>query len=245
MSIDSKIAKPRYSMQPHQKAILAAGAASLALWAIPYLQKLMLPLQYLNTHLHEFGHAMAGQASGGDVEFIKVMADGNGVTPVTGGSMWLIGPAGYLGAALIGSAVIWFSRTEKSAQNTLRLLAFFLGLSMLLWVRGDFVGIISGIGWIGALVGASMYLRGNALLFAAQFVGLQQCLNSIQAVYTLLNISAFSEMHSDALVMQNNTGIPAVAWALGWCAFAMILVVISLRRAWTLPAARSKPKIET
>jgi hypothetical protein len=179
---------------------------------------------------------MAGQLSGGDVEYIKVLSGGNGVTPIGGGSMWLIGPAGYLGAALIGSAVIWFSRTEKSARNTLRLLAFCLGLSMVLWVRGDFVGILSGIGWIGAMVAASTYLRGNALLFAAQFVGLQQCLNSIQAVYTLLNISAFTEMHSDAKVMQNNTGIPAVAWALGWCAIALILVVISLRRAWTLPA---------
>ena len=238
MSIDSKIAKPRLSLQPHQTAILAAGALSLALWAIPYLQKLMLPLQYLNTHLHEFGHAMAGQASGGNVDYIRVMADGNGVTPISGGSMWLIGPAGYIGAALIGSAVIWFSRTEKSAQNTLRLLAFFLCLSMLLWVRGDFVGVISGIGWVAGLVAASTFLRGNALLFAAQFVGLQQCLNSIQAVYTLLNISAFSEMHSDARVMQNNTGVPAIVWALGWCAFALILVVLSLRRAWTLPAAK-------
>jgi hypothetical protein len=235
MSIDSQIKKGRPSLRPHQVAILAAGLVSLLVWAIPGVQMLMLPLQYLNTHLHEFAHALAGQASGGDIEAINVMADGNGVTPISGGSMWLIGPAGYIGAALIGSAVIWFSRTEKTAKNTLRLLAFVLALSMLLWVRGDFIGVISGVAWIGALLAASTYLHGGAILFAAQFVGLQQCLNSINAVYTLLNLSAFTEVNSDAKIMQNNTGIPAVLWAFGWCAFALVMVVISLKRAWALP----------
>ncbi|HSI74217.1 MAG TPA: M50 family metallopeptidase [Fimbriimonas sp.] len=233
MSIDSQIKKGRPNLRPHQVAILAAGIVSLLVWAIPGVQMLMLPMQYLNTHLHELGHAFAAQISGGDVDMITVLADGNGATPVTGGSMWLIGPAGYVGAAMIGAAVIWFSRTEKTAKNTLRLLAFFLALSMLLWVRGDFVGVISGIAWVGALFAASTFLHGNAILFAAQFIGLQQCLNSINAVYTLLNLSAFNDVHSDAKIMQNNTGVPAMVWAFGWCAFALVLVAISLKRAWS------------
>jgi hypothetical protein len=232
MSIESQIKKQRPSLLPHQKAILAAGLASLVVWAIPLIQRLLLPMQYLNTHLHEFAHAMAGQASGGNVESIQVLADGNGITPITGGSIWLIGPAGYVGAALIGSAVIWFSRTERSAKNTLRLLAFVLGLSMVLWVRGDLVGVLSGIGWVAALFAAGTFLKGGSLLFAAQFVGLQQCLNSIQAVYVLFNISAFSEMHSDASVMQKNTGVPAVVWATGWCLVSLALIVVALRHSW-------------
>lgn len=235
--MDSTVGKRRLEagMLPHQQAILAAGLASLIVWAIPFLQKVMLPLQYLNTHLHEMSHALAGEASGGSVEHIKVLASGDGVTPIAGGSNWLIGPAGYVGAAIIGAAVIWFSRTDRSAQVTLRVLALLLGLSMVLWVRGDFVGVISGIGWVASLLAASTFLKGGQLLFAAQFVGLQQCLNSIQSVYVLLNLSTFTDTHSDALVMQKNTGIPAFAWALAWCAVSLILVLVSLRRAWAAP----------
>jgi hypothetical protein len=232
MSIESQIKKGRLNLRPHQVAILAAGVASLLAWAIPGLQMVMLPLQYLNTHLHELSHAFAGQITGGDVDMINVYANGSGATPITGGSMWLIGPAGYIGAALIGSAIIWFSRTEKSARNTLRFIAFFLALSMLLWVRGDFVGVISGIAWIGALLLGAAYLRGNALLFAGQFIGLQQCLNSINAIYTLLNLSAFSDVQSDAKIMQNYTAVPALAWAVAWCLFSLVAIVIGLRHSW-------------
>jgi hypothetical protein len=223
-------------MRPHQRAILFAALASVVVWAIPGLQYMMLPVQYLNTHLHELMHALAGQASGGDVGYIKVFANGGGVTLSRGGSMWLIAPAGYVGAAVIGAGMIWMSRTAEGARNTMRLLAIVLALAMLLWVRGDFVGVISGIAWIGALWAMSSMLSGMPLLFAAQFVGLQQCLNAVQSMYVLLHLSALTDAHSDAMIMQQNTGIPAIVWAVVWCLFSLALLTVSLRHAWSQPA---------
>ncbi len=225
--------KKSSSLRPHQIAILGAGAASLVAWALPLIQQFMLPLQYLNTHIHELCHALAGQLSGASVDQIVVYADGSGKTPMLGGSIWLVGPAGYVGAAIVGGLMMYFSRTESGARITLRVLAIALGFALIMWVRGDAVGVGSIIVWIVGLAAASRYMKGMPLLFAAQFLGLQQCLNAIHSVYTLMQISAATEALSEARIMEKYTMIPAFVWALMWCAFSLIVVVLSLRRAWS------------
>lgn len=226
------------NLKPHQIAILIAGVVTVVGFLTPVLHNLFLPLYYLNVHLHEFSHALMTILTGGMVDSIQINGQAGGVTLSAGGSHWLIGPAGYLGASIIGATIIWFSRSEKSARNVLRALAVLLALGMILWVRGDAWGIFSGVVWVLALFGASMFLKGIPLLFAAQFVGMQQCLNSLTSLYDLVWISAGSERHSDARIMESYSHIPAIFWAVGWSVVSLSLVVICLRRAWALPTAR-------
>jgi hypothetical protein len=224
------------SLRPHQTAIVAAAIAAVVGYLVPLAGTLLLPLQYLNTHLHELGHAMAAVVTGGHVEHILIRSDGSGVTPISGGLMLLIGPAGYVGAACIGAVLIYYGRTENGARVMLRALAIIMSIGLLLWLRGDLFGIGSGIVWIGALFGGASLLKGRGLLFAAQFLGIQQCLTSLQAVFGLLQISAYTGYHSDARLMQDATMIPAVVWAFGWCLLSLVLIVWTLRAAWNRPA---------
>lgn len=150
-----------------------------------------------------------------------------------GGNLWLIGPAGYVGSAIVGAVMIWASRTVKGAELALRLLTVLLAAAMILWVRGDAVGVVAGVGWIAALLFTPRLVKKEGLLFLAQFIGLQQCLNSVKAIYTLINISAASpDAHSDAMILQEHSHIPAILWAIGWCAFSLMVVVLSLRGSW-------------
>jgi len=217
---------------PHQTTLLIAGFATLAGFLVPIVRQILLPVLYLNTHLHEMSHALMAKLTGADVEKIVVNANGSGVTPVIGGNLLLIASAGYLGASLFGAAMIYFGRAEKSARMTLLVLALLLTLSMVMWVRGDQVGIVSGLGWIVALAAMALFLRGAPLVFCCQFLGLQQCLNAVQALFALVEISAGTEVHSDASILQSATGIPSVVWAIGWSAFSLALVVWSLKRSW-------------
>jgi hypothetical protein len=224
--------KSSAKIRPHQSALLIAGLLTLAGLLVPMLHRVLLPIQYLDTHLHELSHALVAQITGAQVDEIRVNADGSGVTPVRGGIMLLIASAGYLGASVFGAAMIYFGRAEQSARLTLITLAVLLAFSMLVWVRGDAIGEVSGFGWIAALVAAAAFLRGNALLLCCQFLGLQQCLSSVEAVFQLVKITAGMEVHSDASIMQDATGVPSVVWALTWCLISTALILSTLKRSW-------------
>ena len=199
------------------KMQLLAALASLILWALPGAGMILLPLELLNTHIHELCHAVVALATGGDVEYIKVFSTGSGVTPVRGGSPLLTASAGYVGAAVLGGLILLFSRSEKGARNVLFGAAAALTLSMLFWVKGDIAGVASGLLWIFLLFAMGKGLKGDSLIFAAQFLGIQQCLRSVQSLYVLLHINATSNLHNDAKVAEMVSGIPSLIWALGWC----------------------------
>jgi hypothetical protein len=209
---------------------MIAALVSLLMWVVPVSGFVLLPLQYLNTHLHEFSHAFMAILTGGEVDNIHVYAAGNGVT-LASGSPFLVSSAGYVGAVILGALAIWFGRTEKGAWVILRVLAILLVFSFIFWVRGDFVGIISGIFWIAVLLGLPAILKGSQLVFAAQFIGMQQCLAAVQALYVLLNISAYGGQ-SDAQNMANFTGVPAMFWALLWGAIGIVTFYVTLRASW-------------
>ncbi|HVT13802.1 MAG TPA: M50 family metallopeptidase [Fimbriimonadaceae bacterium] len=220
------------TLRPHQSTLVLAAVVSVVLWLVPYCGWLLLPLVYLNTHIHEMCHALIAVGTGGQVEFIRVFANGGGVTPVMGGNLTLISTAGYIGATIIGGLMIWFSRSEKGSATMLRILAVLLLISLLMWVRGDWVGLLSSVFWIAALFAIPSLLKRNQLVFAAQFLGLQQCLNSIQGLYVLLKISAYGGPDSDATNMARYTGIPAMFWALLWGAIGLGMLWVTLRSAW-------------
>jgi len=224
--------KARPSLKPHQTSLVVAGFATLLGFLVPFVRQALLPIAYLNTHLHEMSHALVAEATGAQVQGIDVYANGSGVTPVVGGNLLLIASAGYVGASIFGAAMIYFGRTEKLARATLATLAVLLTCSMLLWVRGDVVGVVSGIGWIAVLGVVAVFVRGRPLMFICQFLGLQQCLNAVQSLFVLVDLSAGTELHSDASILQSVTGIPSILWALGWSALSLFLVFVTLRVAW-------------
>ena len=222
-------------MRPHQTALLFAAGISLLAFFVPPLAALLLPLRLLNTHLHELGHALAAILTGGSPERILVFGDGSGVTPIAGGFLPLVASAGYLGAAAAGAAILLAMRTERGARAALAVTGFALAASMVLFVRGDLTGVVSGIGWSLALVAASRTLRGGTLLFAAGLVGLQQGLNALRSLSDLLQITAMSERQSDAVLMQSATYVPAFVWAAIWGVLGLAVAGFTVRRAWGPP----------
>jgi len=220
-------------LKSHQTAIITAAVSSLALMFVPFLHWALLPMVYLNTHIHELCHALTAVGTGGGVLNIVVNSDGSGVTQTAGGIGFLISSAGYVGSAIVGALLMMGSRTEKSTRISLGVLGVFLAASMLVWVRGDAVGVGSGLIWLGILFGLVRFGKGPKLLFAGQFIGVQQCLQSGLALNELLKTSALTQGDSDARNMANATGIHPLFWAVGWCAFSLFMVWLGLRKAWS------------
>ena len=220
------------SLKAHQRALLWAAGFSVAAWFVPILWWIQLPLEYLNAHTHELCHALVAVATGGQVHHINVFADVSGLTPVAGGMLIPVASAGYVGATLVGLLVMAASRTEMGAKTALRLLAVVLASSLVLWVRGDAVGVLSGVAWVVALLVAANLLKGPSLLFAAQLVAIQQCLTSLQNLLVLQRLTLATQRQSDATILYQATGIHATVWAIGWTVLSLWLVTATVRWAW-------------
>jgi hypothetical protein len=239
--------KPRSSrtnLLPHQTAIIAAILVSCVAYLVPPLHLAFLPIQYLDTHLHEMCHALMAVGTGGQPEDIIVRSNGSGETPVMGGNMFLVASAGYLGATLLGAAMIFFGSTPGRARGALLAIAACLGISMLLWVRGDAVGVAMGLFWMAALFCGGWFLHGMPALFVCQLIGFEQCLNAVGSVYELLKISVYTEVHSDATILANLTMIPAAVWATLWCLFSVVMVGFTVRKAWALKEPQASPQAD-
>jgi len=224
------------SLKPHQSAFVIACIASVALWFLPFLRWFTVPLQYLNTLVHESWHALTALGTGGLVSHIEVHANGNGETYTAGGSNLLISSMGYIGASLLGAAMIAFAHTPRAARNSLVALSAVLALVVLLWVRRDPFGVVSGMLWVVSLWLMAKYLDDEKQLFAAQFLGVQQCLNAIQSLFFLVQISGFGVKQSDAGNMQQFTGIPAILWAAMWCGLSLVAMFYALKISWRTSA---------
>lgn len=226
-------------LRKDQKLLLGATAASLALWLIPGLGLLLYPLTLLNTHIHELGHALAGLGTGGSVEKITVNANGSGQALIAGGWILPIASAGYVGAALIGGFLIAAARTAKGARTALWAGAAFLAFSMVAFVRGDLMGILSGLSWTLAFGLMAWKLSDSGAILASQFLGVQQCLTSVVGFLALFQAST-GEVHSDALIMQQATGVPDMVWAAAWFLLSVVIVASTLSAAWKGSAARAQ-----
>ena len=220
------------AQERQRKYLIIASVISLAIWLVPLFRPILTPLIYFNTHIHELCHALVGIATGGSVERIVVEANGSGHALIGGGSLILTASAGYVGSALVGAMMIAGTKDARGARAMLYTAAGFLALSMIMFVRGDVVGVMSGFFWIAILAAAGLWLSDDGRILAAQFVGIQLCLTAAHAFFTLLNLSMSSEAMTDAETLEKATGLPGMVWATAWLLVSGVAVAASLYRAW-------------
>ncbi|RYG62691.1 hypothetical protein EON77_21905, partial [bacterium] len=129
-------------MEPRTRrnTLVTAGLAVATLYLIPYGRLALLPAIYLNTHLHELAHAFAALITGGTPVRIIVESSGAGQCLTRGGVPLVISSAGYVGASLLGVAMILVGRSEAGARVVLGGAAGLLTAGMILYVRGDLIG---------------------------------------------------------------------------------------------------------
>lgn len=227
-------------MSSNRKILIFATFLALATWIVPILRPIGLPLVYLNTHFHELFHAFAALMTGGRVDSIAVFADGSGQTPVTGGYMLLVASAGYVCSTILGGFIVVFSTTPRGAQLVMRALGVLLALSVLIWVRSDAIGVLSGLLWALTLILGGRFAQGEVAMLCARFIGVQQALNGLQSLVVLFNLSMAGHRQNDAGLMADLTGLPPIFWALLWSVLSIAITLVSLLVAWHADDSRVK-----
>lgn len=245
--LDRREAAPRLA-SPGALALLAA----LAALAIGWLGPLAYPFRLLTTLVHELAHGLAALLTGGEFVRFVVFADGSGLAYTAGGLRALIIPAGYVGVALAGAALIALGRGTRSSRialgalgAALALLSARYALPTLLSAQllGGLLTLLAGVG-LGALLLAAAWRAGAAWsLFLLNLVAFHLGLSAFGDLWMLFGITTTAGLgsRSDASAMAELTLIPAPVWAVLWALIAAAALGWAIWRTWLRPGAPRRP----
>lgn len=113
-------------------AILAFGVV-LITWQMVDLQVLLYPLRLFVTLIHELGHGTAAILTGGTFIRFEVFPNGSGLAYTSGGWLWAILPAGYLGAAAFGALLLILANRVKEVRTVAVLTASLVAGAVILF----------------------------------------------------------------------------------------------------------------
>lgn len=188
------------------------------------------PVQLLVVFVHECGHALAAVLTGGEVLGLEIQGNLSGRAHTRGGVGFFVLQAGYLASALFGAALMLAAARPRSARHTLLVLAVALAGC--------------GIAFTGSFFSPTLLF---ALLVATLFAWAARSapeeavrwglvyLAVVSALYSLLDIREDllrwePAARSDATVMADWTGIPALVWGLLWAGLAVGVQALAIRR---------------
>jgi len=231
---------------------LAVVTAALLAWS-PWLWALAYPFRLLTTLVHELGHGLAALATGGDFLRFVVFPDGSGLAYTAGGWRLAVIPAGYLGAAAFGAALILTGRRARVARAALGavgagllILTLRYALPSLFTVEGlgGLLALVSGLALGAAALWLALRAGAAAVVFAVHLIAFVAGLTAFADLWTLIGLSrlagASGAPATDARSMAEVIPLPAVVWAALWALAAAALLAGALRAAWGGPAEQSR-----
>ncbi|CAA9236485.1 MAG: hypothetical protein AVDCRST_MAG26-1223 [uncultured Chloroflexia bacterium] len=222
----------------HREVLMALGMGLLTviLWRLPAFSWLLYPFRLLNTFTHELSHGVAAIATGGEFHRFTVRSDLSGRARSAGGVRWIVTSAGYIGSALVGGVLTILSARGVGARTVLAGLGVVLGVLCLLFVRNIF-GVAAGLLLAGALFLAGRRLNRFLADGLLLWLSVQLMLDAFDSLLDLVVLSATPDTRTDAQIMADMTGIPAIFWAVLWNMVALAILAASLYVAYRKPPA--------
>lgn len=197
-------------------ALAAVSVALLWLWGSPVLW----PLSIAVVFAHEASHALMTVLTGGDVVQLSLGMNEGGETVSSGGIRFLILNAGYLGSLLSGIALLSLVRWSRTVCMTIGLVSLGVAIVWMPWLSFGFAWTLvwaACLCWVG--VRSPAWLPSTVV--------------RLYGVYSVLY--AFGDIRSDvfgapvgsvtdASMLAELTGVPAMVWGVGWMALGAMAV---------------------
>ncbi|MGH9769481.1 MAG: M50 family metallopeptidase [Blastocatellia bacterium] len=208
--------------------LLAATALTIVVSYVPFGFVVVYPLRLFVTFIHEGGHALAALLTLGSVERVVIYANASGETRTFGGLSLVIASAGYLASTAYGAGLLMLLHDGGRAKAVLTVTAALI-LTLTGFFAADSFSLFVGIALTGLLIWVAIAWKARWAHFFLSFLAVQCCLNALYDLRTLFLISANTNLHSDAVNMQEATMIPAIIWASFWTVLSIIALAIALR----------------
>jgi hypothetical protein len=225
------------------KFLIGATVLTILISYVPLGWILVYPLRLFVTFIHEGGHALAALLTLGSVEGVIIYANASGETYTRGGLSILIASAGYLASTAYGAGLLVMLHDGSRAKAVLTITAALI-LALTGFFAANLFSLFIGVMLTVILVGIAIAFSARWAHFFLSFLAVQCCLNAFYDLRTLFLISSTTNLHSDAVNMQQMTLIPAVFWALFWIVISAVTLVFALKtyaqHLGLIPAVRYK-----
>ncbi len=223
---------------------------SLVLAKAPLFGWILAPVTQFTTMVHELGHAFVCMGTGGMVNGLTIVSDGQGhggITQCLGGNPFLYTQSGYLGTAVFGAFLIYLCQFRRLAKPILTILGASFGIATVALVGANvlqtgfqgFFSFLWGIAMSGFLVWAGIKWKPSSANVLVLFLAVQTALNSVTSLLYLVSAESMPGGWSDATNMARMTGIPAIAWAFLWATISVVLVGFTVWRTYGFTPKRS------
>lgn len=218
------------------RGIAIALILSLFLWQLPDGGLVLYPFKLLATWMHEMSHGLVMVLSGAGFDSLHIYDDTSGIAYAVSGTgatgRAVIASAGYMGAALVGAALLYFAQGSRSCRVALGLMAAAMALSAVVWIENDF-GLWVGYTGAAAFAVAAIALPERWASWALSFVAAQACINAVLDIRVLfrpqLVINGEAVRASDAHKMAEATAGSPTLWATIWLLWSFLLFFLALR----------------
>ena len=205
--------------------VIAALILSIFFWE----SVVLYPVKLFVVLLHELSHALAAILTGGSVEEIQIDSRIGGLALTRGGWSWVIVSAGYLGSMIMGGIIFLVSLRRKASITVTIVTGAVVLITTLLFVRNGF-GLIFGLAFGAALLAAARWLPEQWLSLLVQYLGAMSCLYALVDVKE--DLLTLESRVTDASILSDMTGIPAIVWGVIWSLLALAVFIIIMRSAW-------------
>jgi len=220
--------------------------AVIVLWNTDIIK----PLKLFTVFLHELGHALMAFIFGHGIDAFSVSLDESGYTLVKSKgwfSSFMIANGGYMGSVLFSLLILYLKRTpfKKFVLGTAAIILLavtirFSGFSFTLLYAVIFAGLVLVLymvqneklhDWVIDILGIS----GVAYAIYDTFVDI--ILLQLNTQLNLIRGWRVEQPRTDAAVLAEMTGIPAIIWGIIWLAISLMAVNATLLKG---KAAKSR-----
>lgn len=206
-------------------ALLFVAALAMAwAWHSPFL----FPLKILVVLMHESGHALGALLTGGRLLTISVGMDEGGQALTAGGSAFVTLNCGYLGSLAWGMLLLTLTRGTRGGQGVSALLSVGLFVLTLGWIRPafSFGFVYSMLAAVGFGVLARFSPGVNRIVLRS--LGLFSVLYALADIVD--DVLSRPGAPSDAAALSVLTGVPTLAWGVGWIVVSGLVLALFRKR---------------
>lgn len=190
---------------------------------------LLYPIKIFVILVHEISHGITAIFTGGQLKRIDIFWDLGGESVMSGGVPFLIAFSGYTGSIIVG-AILFFSAYYKKLSIWLTTILSVIFILVVANLMTEGAGILFALIFAVLLFCSPRYFPPMVHEYFMKVLGMVSCLYAVVDIKE--DLLTLQYRQTDAEMLADASGIPAIFWGLLWFIISIAAVYILFRESY-------------